>query len=1317
MIYGSMVGTLHNNLQNLLDIQRQMATERKYHRLSDNPSEIARALSLQSSMTANAQFVKNQSEAIAMLRLSETAMNTALDIVHEIRELVIQAGNGALDRTELEAISTRIDALKQGLLDTLNTRVAGRYIFGGTDTTTRPFVMGADGQIRYVGSDQRIRYQIEEGLLSDVSFTGGDLMPNDFRSYFICSHFVPLDWEWSGREEKVLITVGNRTLSVFIPEHWIDEVATGSSKPTDYNQFRDPEEVRSISLDDLAMLVNRSLREQGADMLVTATVQKNFGANQQRLIFKSNTGEPISVTGWPTTDPKPMPQSIAGLAMDNSALRGAGYWSQTMLAGNRDANFAALAGTSLTVIFGERVPPVTTTIDMGNPPPGNMTELLSFLNDSTAVPPRLPSDVTAVEQNGKLALVSSRGENIKIDGTSTAAELLFGSVTESFRPKYSGLMGNVNTLGWRGDGLGKAIEISIEGEGAFVFELNEYRNITELVNAINKEVPRSAGDLPFASIVSGRLVLQSSKGQITVRDVNDGFSPGDPRLGGTAQLFGQDYRNEIKSSTSSLTLKVGEGNNIKIFMNEGDDLARIAERINAIEGVFARTSVNGSQLVVVAQQIGGAHGSSADQRHFPPVTLWSEGMAMTLFDFSYSVDSGTSIQHGVVTSREQNRPIDHSHIDVFRYLNMETSLKSREFKSGETLTVGIRDPVTGEFSGEPLHWRIISGTRVTEIRLNPGEYTMEQLTERLRNAGAGWLDVTLSVFRNVGVPSLDDDEIGLGTSANREEATSRLVIQSVNGSPVSIMDMNGQRYAEEMGLSTALRSDENTGVTNIRFPSAACLDSNLPAAVRVQMTCGKTYDVRLARRDIVDRATGFVDRVKVMDQIARQVNAQAGHEVLRLVIPVDNHGRPLPNSASLIAVTGEPFSVVDLPILDPRWNTHTAGIAAQMGIHGGVTSIPAVNDVTPMRTTGTIRFETLGRSVEIDVSANDTVQTIMDRLRSQAGDWLYVNYFDADMSNNGNFPIISIAARDGSPVNVIDVQGGLNANGEMVNIARDVLRLNTSIQGNYDVTGWSIPLDSASPQTFSITVAGFTHTIDLTAMRDINGNGVLDANDLVATINARMQAYDVRAEINRDGFLVLWSPRGYSITIGGTHLPTDVSTFFTEGSSIGGDPGDPNAIPPRPPALSSSSTTPYRGGYDLENPNRQSPGIFTQNVVTRSGANQMQQNFFGVLNDISAAVRAENRNGLSERLLPMIDRFMDNLLRVMSTSGALEARYESNIRRMRISGIIKTEAHEDIIGVNLAELSTQLLMAQTIYQASLGIMSYIVQPTLLNFLR
>ena len=123
---------------------------------------------------------------------------------------------------------------------------------------------------------------------------------------------------------------------------------------------------------------------------------------------------------------------------------------------------------------------------------------------------------------------------------------------------------------------------------------------------------------------------------------------------------------------------------------------------------------------------------------------------------------------------------------------------------------------------------------------------------------------------------------------------------------------------------------------------------------------------------------------------------------------------------------------------DSAWSDYSGGITAQMDIHTGVTSnmgakkggaAAGLKDGEKIGKAGTIRFESLGRKVEIDVSADDTVKSVMDRLRSQAGDWLYVNYFDARMGDKngqaGDYPILSIAARDGSAMNVLDVKGAV----------------------------------------------------------------------------------------------------------------------------------------------------------------------------------------------------------------------------------------------------------------------------------------------------
>ena len=1309
--YKTLLSSLQGNYRNIQNLQKQLATLKKYSNLSENPSAISRALELQSAIGANEDYKENGENAVALLKHAEGVLDQVLNAAKAIRTLVIQAGDAALSKSDREIIAKQIEANRQTILDALNTKVAGQYLFGGTSTGEAPFVLNADGTLTYRGTDERIKYALSNVLTGDVSFTGSEVLPNKEKAYFVCSHYVPLDWQWKGREEKVQITVGNRTISVFIPERWIDEVATGKTKPTDYNQFRDPGEVSGISLDDLAALVNRSLEEQGADMLVRASVEKDLASGRQQMVIKSHTGEKVGITGWPTTDYTPMPQSIAGIQFKKTGTTAGGNlkvetpnWNASLLGGTADISLSGLKDKALTVVTTAKDGTQEKKTYTFAADPANVKALLDELNTAGV----LPAGVTASSRNGKLVLTSADGKSIRVDGT--AAEQLFGAARRSEAAKYSGLMGKASVLGWRDDSLGKGITVNVDGKD-YDFEFAGMRSISDLVAEINKKIPVDAGDVPVASVVAGRLVLQSSRGQVTVKDHG--------AAGGVQQLFGE--AGPVKSSTSSLSVKVGDKLSVTVYVNEGDTLTDVAEKLNAIEGVYSRTSADADQLVAVAKRVGElpadglSTNAAAESLHYPSLTITGSGGALALFDFTFAEDAETGEQRGVIASKPQTRPVDHSHMDVFDVLGMETALKSVEFENGRTLKVGqLKDPTkpydpkTNPYQGKPLHWRVMSGGHTADITLNPGEYTMDDLAARIRNAGAGWLDVTVDVYNKDG-RSEDGTESGLGTSYNGEKATQRLVIRGLKGEQVLFLDMNDQHYADEMGLSTSLRTTPDMGVKSIVFPEAPCVDDELGVKVRVQMNCGKTYDVNITKKAVVDPATGEVDRVKVMREIVNQVNAQEGSNVMGLTVPVDKNGAEIPHSASIHFLSGEPFSVVDLPFSDPEWSDYAGGIAAQLGIHGGVsanlkrTEAP-MKDGQKFGASGVLRFESLGRSVTIDVSENDTVKDVMDRLRSQAKDWLYVNYFDAHLGQegrqSGDYPILSIAAKDGSAVNVVDVKG---------TIAKKHLGLSTGIQGEKDVSGMEWSVGETEGSVFSITVAGYTHTIDMTAMRDVNGNGKMDAKDLVATINARMQDYDVKAELNDEGRLVLWSPRGYSIRAEVTKVKADGTPMTTSGDRTAEFFG----------GTASEVKTCYRGGYKLDDPanTRKPQGIFVQNTTNRSGANERKQNGYEMFGDVTAAVRAGNRTGLSEVMLPRIDAFIDNVLSVLSSNGAMQNRYKANMDRLTTENTLLTETHDELATVDPAEIATQLMMANYVYQSNLAVIAQLIQPSLLDFIR
>ena len=1220
-MYGSLMDSLSQSQRNLQNLQQQIATGNKYTTLSDNPTAISRSLGIQSALNANDKYQTNTANGITMLRYADSALTNILDAMQSIRSLVIQAGDGALGEDQLKDITAQIQANKRVMLDNLNTKIAGQYIFGGTDTSTRPFVEMPDGSIQYQGTDERMKYAVSESLLGDISFAGSDIVPENEDSYFICSHYVPLDWEWTGREEKVQITVGSRTLSVFIPENWSDSDYNKTNKYSgdatklinysDKNEFRDPNESSGISLQDLADIVNGSLEEQGADMLVHAYIETDTRAGTQQLILKSNTGEKIGITGWPDTDYMPMEAEITTLDMSGDDWK----------------------------------------------PAAGETSILRISVGSTSVSPLTDEQIAG-----------------KTDD-----------------------------------------ELAKEG------------------------------------IV--RIIGTSSPDDITAED--------------------------------------------------------IANKINNINGVFARTTSDGKRIVITAERVGDLPADplrideAQEALHYPSLMIKAEGSAQKIFDFT---DSSNTI-----TAKSEKRKLDQSHMDVFDVLGMETAMKSREFGMNDTLKVE---------AGNQLHWRVISGGHTADIKLNEGEYTLSEISDRLKNAGAGWLEVTLSedVKDTSGQSTLDN-----------EEKTQRLVIRGYNGEQVIFLDMNTNKYADRLGLSTALRTDayddktgyNGTGMKCVNFPSAPCVDDNIGIPLRVQMNCGMYYDVNIRKADVADPSTGFIDRDSVMKSIAEQVNDIEGYDVMGFVQHVDSEGKEIDGSSSIYFLSGEAFTVVDMPFDDPEWNDYSGGIAAQMGIHGGITSnlqqtkIPMTDSLTFGDTTdrdgniidgaytnagevfreGTIRLSNLSHSVEIDISASDTVKDVMEKIRVQAGDWLYVNYYDTHMGNtqdssvrnSGDYPLISISSVDGSAVNVLDVKG---------HIAEDALGLSTGIQGRLNDDGsdtsdtagikqfeWDIANQDFPAHALNITVAGYTHTIDLTAMRDVTADDAIKADDLVQFINARMQDYDVQSEINKDGELMLWSPRGYSVQIDfmkreDDSYPLDYRSFSassviidvaekrftvdlsaaedsdarkeailaafknsgitaeadTSAGTISFTDSDGNPLSAEIWHLSAntsdflsagtSTRSYYRGGYDLEGSSATRGvgsgfydyGIHSQNATIRSGANTMKQNGFGVINDIIAAVESGNRDDISEKMLPRIDSFISNILSVMAENGALQARYSYNNERLVTENMIMTEQNDNLVKIDPAESISQLMIADYMYQANLAVISRMLQPSLLDFL-
>ncbi|MDR3321435.1 MAG: flagellar hook-associated protein 3, partial [Synergistaceae bacterium] len=604
---------------------------------------------------------------------------------------------------------------------------------------------------------------------------------------------------------------------------------------------------------------------------------------------------------------------------------------------------------------------------------------------------------------------------------------------------------------------------------------------------------------------------------------------------------------------------------------------------------------------------------------------------------------------------------DHTHMGLAEMLGLETSLKSAEFDSGFDM-----DTVT-----DPLAIKIVSGTRNAVIKIaDDANLTLEELADRISGICGDWLDVFVETDGDDG--SNPGDPMG-NSGDNEEKSTQRLVIRTKDGAPFAVYDatdLGAGRYAEQLGISSAAVVP-NIPVT---FPSATPpFDNDMPATLEV------TVGEHVFKVKVCVNNTPTFDLIA--EQIVQQVNDQYGGKLLALDKINPTGTPPVANNIAIYSLTGEPLRVVDKGYGDPDYKDYTGGIAMQLGIAAGMAgaagTVPDSYTVSALDA-GTMRISVMGHSIGIPVIAGDTMLDVANRIREYAGSWLDVSFTDTNVDDPGGFVQLALAAKDGSAVTVFDVSGN----------TAEYFGLTNALVSD-DMAAWA-PLPGES---LSITVNGATHVIDLwndTILPAPGAATVNDIDELAAMINTRFQGQDIRAEILTDNAsppgkrLAIYSPKGYSFEIDATNAPG--LTF------------------PSPPGYNSPKSASATGPYN-------------QVVTRRTGDNQKQIDFFGVMDNLIDTVEGGNVDGLSDIMIGELDNWMTTLLKCRAVAGALISRYQTTESRYVANRTGYTDLHNNTVGVDLAETITNYEMASGIYQASLAAIARIIQPTLLDFLR
>ncbi len=161
-------------------LQEQIATGKKIIRPSDDPDGARKILNFRSEDLKLEQFSKNVQTSMQSIQYSESILQNTADSLNRVQELIVQGVNATTEQGVRDVIAKEIDGILESALANANSQRLGRYIFAGTETSTKPFetTRNANGEVTavtYMGNREKIEYSVSPGMNVQVNHTGAEV--------------------------------------------------------------------------------------------------------------------------------------------------------------------------------------------------------------------------------------------------------------------------------------------------------------------------------------------------------------------------------------------------------------------------------------------------------------------------------------------------------------------------------------------------------------------------------------------------------------------------------------------------------------------------------------------------------------------------------------------------------------------------------------------------------------------------------------------------------------------------------------------------------------------------------------------------------------------------------------------------------------------------------------------------------------------------------------------------------------------------------------------------------------------------------------
>lgn len=163
---------LQRNLSSFARAQDQVATGKRFERLSEDPLAGSQVMTADRGLRGIEQYRRNSAAARTRTDAEEATLAQLTDLLTRAKELALQEGSASSTSDSRAAAKAEVDRILEQVVQLGNTQVGNEYIFAGDQVTTAPFDLAGN----YFGDDGVRRAEIGQGYTLTTTHTGRELL-------------------------------------------------------------------------------------------------------------------------------------------------------------------------------------------------------------------------------------------------------------------------------------------------------------------------------------------------------------------------------------------------------------------------------------------------------------------------------------------------------------------------------------------------------------------------------------------------------------------------------------------------------------------------------------------------------------------------------------------------------------------------------------------------------------------------------------------------------------------------------------------------------------------------------------------------------------------------------------------------------------------------------------------------------------------------------------------------------------------------------------------------------------------------------------